>query len=157
MLFRKKEEKTNTVTNPVFGPLLNFKNWFTDDSYTVSLWGREQEAVLFMVADGPEDPVTPVQEETGRLFFEQQEMFQDRIEKLTEELLDGLSREDLKEINISGIYFSKNGEIGVMLDAEQCDAAAELEETGPEDTFGFQIHPETKYFSSNEDFLSYFY
>lgn len=159
-IFKKKQKDysvSNETKNMVFGDVRNIGNWYTVNSFPITIWENSFSVRVRLVSNGKEDPITNEQEEAFKRFQANQKEYERLIEDGMDHFFCTVDAEKLHgSIDIQGLYIGKDGKLGAALCAHLNNDLLEENGIGPDDQFGIVLYPEMHVLPSNEEFLDYF-
>ena len=153
---KKSSDKPLPIMNPVFGEVLNFKNWYSREFYSITLWDKNYNINLVAFENNANDPITPEQEASCLRFKNDLSVYQNCLESALEDLFHISDKAVLRDkIKVKSVIFSKDGKMCFDLSADFDYGYLEECGIGPDEDFGFSLYPDIQFFPSNEELLDY--
>lgn len=159
MPFFKKERKQSQSSIFVdnFGKMSFLSDWYTEDSFILSVFGKEYAVSFHAICNETEAVVNEKQILSCGELLHSTEKYQNIIERLLRRLLSNYEETVITEVlTIEDIYFSPSGSCGVAASLTLGDDELEEIGIGPENEFGMVLSPEPYIFYSGEEFFGYF-
>lgn len=148
---RHNEKNEDILSNEYFGVLKKSGDWITEVPFVLKLWNKRYEVYLSVV-DDDNSGISKSQEQAYKIFFENQDEFQSKVEQLLSTLFRINDTNILQEsIQIDGICFARSGACVMSLSTTLDDDLLAECEIGPDSEFGIELLPELKILTSGED------
>lgn len=157
-LFKKKQKKEDSYAeNRVFGKVFLLGSWHTADKFEVSALGRTYSVMFTMLINGTDEPISGQQEVAGEDFLKNMNTYMDLFEKEIKRVFANTDEEELSEaLKVNGVFFSKDGKIGIDCSVDLDMGYLEECGIGPDENFGIAVAPGVRLLPSSEEFLDYF-